>query len=174
MFSAYGLVTLVLFASFGSPSVVLSLAWRGPWGFHPVSFVFDGASVSFLCILRLVACTCHRYSNAYLPGPPRATYHLFYFLFYLSIRGLIVSGDLLTLLLFWDGLGITSFLLVRLHVTTHGRSGGLLALCRNRVGDVLLIVGLAGSWGSALWALPQAGGVSCFLARAGLLVKRGQ
>ena len=58
--------------------------------------------------------------------------------------GLIFSGDLVSMFLFWDGLGITSFFLVGLFNSSGPRRGALLTLLSNRLGDVSLILGTVG------------------------------
>lgn len=111
--------------------------------------VLDSVSLSFLVALGLVASTCHGLSASYLYQPaPRKLFFAFYLLFFVSMVGLILAGDLFSLILFWDGLGITRFFLVSIFNRSIPRRGGLLTLLTNRLGDVCLILGTGALWAS--------------------------
>jgi NADH-ubiquinone oxidoreductase chain 5 len=62
------------------------------------------------------------------------------FFFVVSINILIYSGNLITVLLGWDGLGITSFLLVIYYQNSYSLGAGLITVLTNRLGDVGLIL----------------------------------
>ena len=59
--------------------------------------------------------------------------------FLLSMSGLIFAGNLISLLVFWDLLGFTSFYLVLYYGSRASVSGALLTGVSNRLGDVLLL-----------------------------------
>lgn len=59
--------------------------------------------------------------------------------FILSMILLIVSSDGLRLILGWDGLGITSYLLIIFYKNYVSSSRGIITVLRNRVGDVLIL-----------------------------------
>ena len=104
------------------------------------------------------------------------------FLFVLSMWVLILSPRLVRLLLGWDGLGVTSYLLVCYYSSEKRFNASILTALTNRVGDVALLLRIA------LWAglggfsyllrrnratlgLPMAGGVVFILAA---ITKRAQ
>jgi len=60
------------------------------------------------------------------------------FFFLASMIGLVLSGDLLTLFIFWDLLGFSSFFLVVYYRSKSVVGGGLLTACTNRLGDCFL------------------------------------
>ena len=60
------------------------------------------------------------------------------FFFLASMVGLVLSGDLLTLFIFWDLLGFSSFFLVVYYRTKTVVGCGLLTACTNRLGDCFL------------------------------------
>ena len=74
-------------------------------------------------------------------------FHLLVGLFVLSIVLLILSPNLVSLLLGWDGLGVTSYLLVIYFQRSKSFNAGFLTALRNRVGDVLILVSLVVLWG---------------------------
>lgn len=78
-------------------------------------------------------------------------FHLLLISFVVSILLLIVRPRLLRLILGWDGLGVTSFLLVIYFQSRKSYNAGILTALSNRVGDVLILraIGLAlqeGRW----------------------------
>lgn len=75
-------------------------------------------------------------------------FNLFFFyfflgLFVLSILMLVVRERFLVLFLGWEGLGVTSFLLVIFYQNWVRYGGGLLTMLTNRLGDGLLLIRLS-------------------------------
>lgn len=69
-------------------------------------------------------------------------FHFLLFSFVLSIVILILSPNLVSVLLGWDGLGIRSYLLVIYYSRGKSFNAGIITFARNRVGDALIIVSL--------------------------------
>lgn len=63
-------------------------------------------------------------------------------LFVLSIFFLIIIPNLLGLMVGWDGLGLTSYLLVIYYQDKRSLGSGTLTVLRNRIGDVLFFIGI--------------------------------
>ena len=61
-------------------------------------------------------------------------------LFICSIFLLIISPNLISLLLGWDGLGVTSYLLVIFYQRNKSHNAGLITALTNRLGDVGLLI----------------------------------
>lgn len=64
-------------------------------------------------------------------------------LFVISITLLVLSPNLITLLLGWDGLGLTSYLLVIYYINRKSLAAGILTAITNRIGDALLILAVS-------------------------------
>lgn len=71
---------------------------------------------------------------------------------------LVARDRLITIFLGWEGLGISSFLLIVFYHNWMRAKGGLLTLLTNRLGDALLLITMA------YWM---------FKASCGLFVERG-
>lgn len=64
-------------------------------------------------------------------------------LFIISILILIFRGNLITVLIGWDGLGLVSFLLVIYYINKSSLGGGLITFLTNRIGDAGLILSIS-------------------------------
>jgi NADH-ubiquinone oxidoreductase chain 5 len=61
-------------------------------------------------------------------------------LFVLRILILIVGGNLLSLVLGWDGLGLRSYFLVIYYQNVKSNLSGFITVVRNRIGDVFVVL----------------------------------
>nr|ALO77147.1 NADH deshydrogenase subunit 5 [Libnetis granicollis] len=72
-------------------------------------------------------------------------------LFVLSMMFMIISPNLISILLGWDGLGLISYCLVIYYQNLKAYNSGMITALSNRVGDVALLISIAwmlnyGSW----------------------------
>jgi len=63
--------------------------------------------------------------------------------FVLSITFLIISPNLISILLGWDGLGLVSYVLVIYYQNEKSANAGILTALSNRIGDVAILLAIA-------------------------------
>lgn len=103
----------------------------------------DITTVTFLSTVTLIRLAVYFFSQSYISAEKFSSrFHLLLALFILSIIILIVRPSLFSGLLGWDGLGITSFLLVIYYSNSKAFGASLLTAIRNRVGDALILAAL--------------------------------
>nr|YP_010936710.1 NADH dehydrogenase subunit 5 [Tzotzilthelphusa villarosalensis]WKW91706.1 NADH dehydrogenase subunit 5 [Tzotzilthelphusa villarosalensis] len=116
------------------------------------TFIFDWISMLFMCFVLLISGSVLYYSGSYMSGDNN--YNRFMYLvllFVFSMSMMILSPNLVSILLGWDGLGLVSYALVIYYQNEKSANAGMLTVLSNRVGDVaiLLSIGLMvqlGSW----------------------------
>jgi NADH-ubiquinone oxidoreductase chain 5 len=64
-------------------------------------------------------------------------------LFIISISLLIFIPHFIILLIGWDGLGITSFILVVYYQNPKSLAAGIITALTNRIGDVIILIAIA-------------------------------
>nr|BDL61460.1 NADH dehydrogenase subunit 5 [Indopinnixa haematosticta] len=120
--------------------------------------VLDWVSMLFLCFVLLISSSVMFYSGSYMYGDKN--YNRFMYLvllFVLSMAMMILSPNLISILLGWDGLGLVSYALVIFYQNEKSAAAGMLTILSNRIGDVaiLLSIGLMlnlGSWNFILYS----------------------
>lgn len=122
----------------------LILEW-GVFSFEGLSFCFplllDKVSLLFRRVVVVISFRVMLFSVSYISGDVNLEYFVYMvILFVLSINFLIFIPHLFFLLLGWDGLGLTSYLLVIYYQNDKSLGAGLITAIRNRIGDSLLIL----------------------------------
>ena len=118
------------------------------YGFHSSGMAFniqvDFISITFFTLLIIISSIVLVWSYYYCNE--EINFKLFFLLvlsFITSILFLIFFGDMALILLGWDGLGITSFLLVIFYKNRKRLGSGLLTVILNRRGDCFFLLLLA-------------------------------
>ena len=108
-----------------------------------VNFVllFDFIALFFLGLVRLISSSVLFFSTSYIREEKFfARFLIILVLFVGSIWLLILRPNLISLLLGWDGLGVTSYLLVIFYQRRKSYNAGMITALTNRLGDVGLLV----------------------------------
>ncbi len=78
-----------------------------------ISLIIDPISVMMLVVVTFVSLMVHVYSLGYMKGEERfPTYYSFLGLFTFSMLGLVLSGNIFQIYIFWELVGVSSFLLI--------------------------------------------------------------
>ena len=78
-----------------------------------MGLIIDPISVMMLVVVTLVSLMVHIYSTAYMKGEERfPTYYAFLSLFTFSMLGLVLSSNIFQIYIFWELVGVSSFLLI--------------------------------------------------------------
>ncbi len=78
-----------------------------------MGIILDPISVMMLLVVTFVSLMVHIYSLAYMKGEERfPTYYAFLGLFTFSMLGLVISSNIFQMYIFWELVGVSSFLLI--------------------------------------------------------------
>lgn len=112
----------------------------------PVNFgvTVDSLSVMMLLVVTIVGTLIQIYSVGYMHGDPRySRYFAYLSLFMASMLGLIIADNFIMLLIFWEGVGLCSYLLISFwYERPAAAKAGLKAFITTRIGDTGLMVGI--------------------------------
>ena len=117
-----------------------------------LTFIVDSISLYFIRLVRLISGRVIVFRSSYMISEKFfARFILLVFIFVISIFLLILRPNMISLLLGWDGLGVTSYLLVIFYQRNKSYNAGILTALTNRLGDVGLLVSISlityiGSW----------------------------
>nr|YP_010462925.1 NADH dehydrogenase subunit 5 [Epeorus unispinosus]UUJ36778.1 NADH dehydrogenase subunit 5 [Epeorus unispinosus] len=109
-----------------------------------MTFLFDWMSLIFMSFVLLISSLVIYYSEEYMGGDNNINrFILLVLMFVMSMMLLIVSPNLVSILLGWDGLGLVSYCLVIYYQNVKSYNAGMLTALSNRVGDVALLLAIA-------------------------------
>ena len=78
-----------------------------------MGILLDPISVMMLVVVTFVSLMVHIFSLGYMKGEERfSTYYSFLSLFTFSMLGLVVASNILQTYIFWEGVGLSSYLLI--------------------------------------------------------------
>jgi NADH-quinone oxidoreductase subunit L len=106
----------------------------------------DGPGVAVLAMVSLVGSLIHVYAAGYMKGDPGfSRFFLVFHLFFLAMIGLLTANNYVQLYLFWELVGLASYLLVGFWFHKESaRKAALKAFMTNRVGDFGFLLALLG------------------------------
>nr|ASS30643.1 NADH dehydrogenase subunit 5 [Coenobita variabilis] len=116
------------------------------------TYIFDWMSLMFMGFVMFISAMVLFYSGAYMEGDPNFDRFMYLVLaFVLSMVFLIISPNLISILLGWDGLGLVSYALVIYYQNEKSANAGMLTVLSNRVGDVAILLSIALMFISGGW-----------------------
>ncbi|MCM3567227.1 NADH-quinone oxidoreductase subunit L [Neobacillus mesonae] len=136
---------LVLFERFQEPSYLVKFNWLTIGDMHlTAGFEVNQLNALMLFIVSLVSFLVHTYSKGYMHGDER--FHIFYAylgLFTFAMLGLVISPNILQTYIFWELVGVGSFLLIGFYYyKEEAKAAAKKAFIMTRIGDVGLLIGM--------------------------------
>ena len=109
-----------------------------------ILFIFDWIRTYFFLSVLLIGAAVNMFSYYYIQeSNSYLRFHLILLSFIISMILLIFSPNILRIIIGWDGLGITSYLLVAYYQNNKSINASHLTIFSNRVGDILIIAAIA-------------------------------
>nr|YP_009859867.1 NADH dehydrogenase subunit 5 [Ostrinia scapulalis]QKK36379.1 NADH dehydrogenase subunit 5 [Ostrinia nubilalis]QKK36405.1 NADH dehydrogenase subunit 5 [Ostrinia scapulalis] len=124
--------------SFNSLSVIMSI-------------LLDWMSLLFMMFVSLISSVVIYYSKSYMNSELNLNrFIILVLLFVFSMILLIISPNIVSILLGWDGLGLVSYCLVIYYQNIKSYNAGMLTALSNRIGDlfILMVIGWMMNYGS--------------------------
>nr|YP_009335925.1 NADH dehydrogenase subunit 5 [Tonkinacris sinensis]APO15132.1 NADH dehydrogenase subunit 5 [Tonkinacris sinensis] len=110
-----------------------------------MTLIFDWMSLIFMSFVMYISSLVIYYSEDYMSGEKNMNRFIsIVLMFILSMGFLIISPNLISILLGWDGLGLVSYCLVIYYQNVKSYSAGMLTALSNRIGDVAILISI--SW----------------------------
>nr|YP_010998238.1 NADH dehydrogenase subunit 5 [Plecia hardyi]WPM86395.1 NADH dehydrogenase subunit 5 [Plecia hardyi] len=117
-----------------------------------MSLLIDWMSLMFMSFVLLISSLVIFFSGEYMSMDIYINRFIYLVLmFVMSMMLLIISPNLISILLGWDGLGLVSYCLVIYFQNVKSYNAGMLTALSNRIGDVAFLLSIAwmlnfGSW----------------------------
>ena len=154
------LSTVLLLATFAAAVFTCVSLWNnGPVQFstswfsvagHDFEFsvLLNNTSIIMLVVVTAVSFLVHLYSVGYMADDPAQTrYFCMLGLFTFAMLGIVISGNLLILFMFWELVGFSSYMLIgHWHEKPEAADAAKRAFLFNRVGDAGFVIGLMAVW----------------------------
>nr|WGL40195.1 NADH dehydrogenase subunit 5 [Aporia hippia] len=149
------LLNMMFMIYFLMKNLVIFLEWE-IISFNSMNIVFsillDWMSLLFMMFVSLISSSVIYYSKSYMNAELNLNrFIILVLLFVLSMMLLILSPNIISIFLGWDGLGLVSYVLVIYYQNMKSYNAGMLTVLSNRIGDVMLLMVIAwmmnfGSW----------------------------
>jgi len=119
-----------------------------------LDLILEWRTILYSSIVIFISSIVLKLSNEYIKDDKnnlRFTYIVL--LFVASINLLIFIPNIICLLIGWDGLGITSFILVIYYNNSRSLRSGILTIITNRLGDTFLLIAITAILDNGDWLL---------------------
>nr|QEH58948.1 NADH dehydrogenase subunit 5 [Metrocoris sp. XD-2019] len=116
------------------------------------TMIFDWMSMFFCGCVFFISSMVIMYSHSYMSGDMNKSRFLYLVLMFIfSMFMMVMSPNLISILIGWDGLGLVSYCLVIYFQNYKSFSAGMLTILTNRIGDVAILLSISwmmnyGSW----------------------------
>lgn len=136
---------LVLFDRFNHPTYKNEATWLTIGDVQlTAGFEINQLNALMLVVVSLVSFLVHTYSKGYMHGDNRfPIYYAYLGLFTFAMLGLVISPNLLQTYIFWELVGVGSFLLIGFYFyKEEAKAAAKKAFIMTRIGDIGLLIGM--------------------------------
>nr|QIE12645.1 NADH dehydrogenase subunit 5 [Compsulyx cochereaui] len=154
-FFFFSMMNFIFMVYFVVNNMVIFFEWE-LISFNSVSIVMsvllDWMSLLFMMFVFMISSVVIYYSKSYMKSELNLSrFIILVVLFVFSMILLIISPNIISILLGWDGLGLVSYCLVIYYQNVKSYNAGMLTVLSNRIGDVLILMVISwmlnyGSW----------------------------
>nr|YP_009175635.1 NADH dehydrogenase subunit 5 [Atrijuglans hetaohei]ALH16792.1 NADH dehydrogenase subunit 5 [Atrijuglans hetaohei] len=151
----FSMMSFIFMLYFIMNNIILFLEWE-IISFNSMSvlmsILLDWMSLLFMMFVLLISSVVIYYSKSYMSSEKNLErFIMLVLLFVLSMILLIISPNIISIFLGWDGLGLVSYCLVIYYQNVKSFNAGMLTVLSNRVGDIFILMVIAwmmnyGSW----------------------------
>ena len=144
--SAFGWLLWAVVVLGSGPALVWRIDWLPSLGLG-LGFYFDHLSALFALLVTGIGTLVVLYTGYYFKSEERPwgewRFLTYLLLFMMAMLGLVLAGDVITLLVFWEGTSVTSFLLIAYKSKDEAaRRGAFKSLFITGGGGIALLIGL--------------------------------
>lgn len=109
-----------------------------------LGIMIDNVTVIMLFVVTLISALVHYFSIAYMAGDKRFSRYFAYLgIFTFSMLGIVIADNLLMIYIFWELVGLSSYLLIGFWYEKKSASdAGMKAFLTNRIGDIGMFIGI--------------------------------
>nr|YP_010716064.1 NADH dehydrogenase subunit 5 [Parnassius loxias]WDE75774.1 NADH dehydrogenase subunit 5 [Parnassius loxias] len=117
-----------------------------------MSIILDWMSLLFMMFVLMISSSVIYYSKSYMSSEMNLNrFIILVLLFVFSMILLIISPNMISIFLGWDGLGLVSYCLVIYYQNIKSYNAGMLTALSNRIGDIMILMLISwmmnyGSW----------------------------
>jgi NADH-quinone oxidoreductase subunit L len=150
VFSVFALLFVAGIVPGGGAPIEFAVNWidLGAGGNFSMGVYIDGLAAVMLVVVSFVSLMIQLYSGAFMEGDKRfAWFYAVLNLFTASMLGLVLAPNFIQLYVFWELVGLCSYLLVgHWYEKPSARDAALKAFVVTRIGDAALFVGIIIFW----------------------------
>ena len=108
-----------------------------------IQFIIEWSSIIYSSIVIFISANVLKFSQEYIKiDQNKNRFTFIVLLFITSINFLIFIPNIITILIGWDGLGITSFILIIYYNNSRSLRAGILTIITNRLGDTFILLAI--------------------------------
>nr|AZL93084.1 NADH dehydrogenase subunit 5 [Amblyjoppa sp. ZJUH_2016002] len=114
--------------------------------------LLDWVSILFISVVFFISLMVIFYSFEYMKDDININrFIMLVYMFILSMMLMILSPNLISILVGWDGLGLVSYCLVIYYQSVKSLNSGMVTVLSNRLGDIMILISVSlmmiyGSW----------------------------